>query len=89
MSDRVIVRRASNDEMYEPASPGSEPAYGNPVSDGRAPCIRCGQCGQWSAAAEGHRVDADGIVSPSWWHDVPGCGWHVWLELENWSGGSS
>jgi hypothetical protein len=36
----------------------------------------------------GHEIAADGTVSPSVWHDVPGCGWHVFARLEGWEQGT-
>lgn len=35
----------------------------------------------------GHRVAADGTVTPSLWHDVPECGWHVHGRLDGWTEG--
>lgn len=33
----------------------------------------------------GHTVADDGTLSPSLWHDVPECGWHVMGRLEGWA----
>jgi hypothetical protein len=47
--------------------------------------LRC-DCGKVIRMLD-HRVDAEGLVSPSIWHDVPGCGWHVMGRLEGWDHG--
>ena len=35
----------------------------------------------------GQQISADGTVSPSIWHDVPECGWHIWGKFEGWDQG--
>jgi hypothetical protein len=47
--------------------------------------LRC-NCGKIIRLLD-HNVAADGTVSPSLWHDVPGCGWHVMGRLEGWERG--
>jgi hypothetical protein len=33
-----------------------------------------------------HRIEANGDVNPSLWHDDPGCGWHVYGTFVGWNG---
>lgn len=47
--------------------------------------IRC-NCGL-TIRMLGQKISADGIVSPSIWHDVPECGWHVWGRFADWDHG--
>ena len=35
----------------------------------------------------GQVIAADGTVTPSIWHDVPGCGFHVYGRFEGWDKG--
>jgi hypothetical protein len=45
--------------------------------------LRC-NCGKVIRLLD-HRIKPDGTIEPSVWHDVPGCGWHVFARLEEWS----
>jgi hypothetical protein len=47
--------------------------------------LRC-NCGRVIRLLD-HAVSADGKVSPSIWHDVPECGWHVWGQFKDWDKG--
>jgi hypothetical protein len=33
-----------------------------------------------------HAIGPDGVVTPSLWHDVPECGFHVFGTLDGWQG---
>jgi hypothetical protein len=48
------------------------------------PVIKC-QCGMVFGMGN-HKVGKDGVVSPSWWHNENGCGWHVSITLKDWYG---
>jgi hypothetical protein len=53
------------------------------------PVIRC-NCGMYLGIGL-HHVHPDGRVTASFFHqksdkDPNGCGWHVYIELQNWSG---
>jgi hypothetical protein len=47
--------------------------------------LRC-DCGKVIRMLD-HRVAEDGTVSPSIWHDIPECGWHVHGILQGWEHG--
>lgn len=55
------------------------PAWG--ADERGAVWVRC-VCGE--VMDLDHEVAADGSVSPSLWHDDPGCGWHVSARLLDW-----
>ena len=57
--------------------------YGN--GHAAVPVLRC-NCGKIIRLLD-HHIAADGSLTPSVWHDVPGCGWHVWARLEGWDQG--
>lgn len=39
------------------------------------------QCGETMML--NHEISEDGTVSPSIWHDVPECGWHIYGKLND------
>lgn len=93
MAETVRIPRIKDcDDFY-----AKSPAW-SPVTDGGGrklkPHIRC-NCGQWSGIGL-HHVHADGTVTASFFHarkhehpqgDDTGCGWHVFLILENYDQG--
>ena len=58
-------------------------AYGN-GNDGVV-LVRC-NCGL-TIRMLGQVIEADGTVTPSIWHDVPECGWHIFGEFDDWHAG--
>lgn len=89
MSESVVIPKG---DFGAPA-----PCWIPIVSGGIAsrPLIKC-QCGHISGIGL-HHVHSDGRVTASFFHDVAphpdigypggGCGWHVFLTLQDWSGG--
>jgi len=47
--------------------------------------VRC-NCGL-TIRMLGQKIDTDGMVAPSIWHDVPECGYHVWGRFADWDNG--
>lgn len=48
--------------------------------------VRCGgSCGE--AYRPDHVIEENGNLSPSLVCPTDGCGWHVWIRLDGWSGG--
>jgi hypothetical protein len=94
MADVVLVPKIKKgkDDWYA-KSPAWSPAKdfdGNPEK----PIVRC-NCGQWSGIGL-HHVHADGTVTASFFHatkaqhpqgDDNGCGWHVWIKLQDYDCG--
>lgn len=70
----------------------ARPAWLNVVRHGDKkplrPVIRC-TCGRYCDISN-HHIHPDGTVTGSFLckfdYGSPGCGWHVWLKLENWDG---
>jgi hypothetical protein len=58
-------------------------AFGS--GNGGVVLVRC-NCGL-TIRMLGQTIDADGIVTPSIWHDVPECGWHVYGRFQDWDAG--
>lgn len=61
----------------------------NSNGDECRPNIRC-QCGEYTDITN-HHIHPDGRVTASYYHHFherpnPGCGWHVYLKLLEWSG---
>ena len=54
---------------------------------GGMPIYACGGCGELLALHPDHRIDAEGNVTASMYHnpDKGGCGWHVFGRLMGWS----
>jgi hypothetical protein len=89
----VILPRAtlgSYGSLEEQGHPGwdlsRDPALVEKHAKGRdvALVLRC-NCGKVIRLLD-HRIAADGTLSPSIWHDIPGCGWHVFGKLQGWDG---
>lgn len=92
MADIVRIPEAVESEWY-----AKSPAWAQPVDTAGnklKPIIRC-NCGQWSGIGL-HHVHADGRVTASFFHatkaqhpqgDDSGCGYHVYLVLDKYSGG--
>ena len=74
----VVIQKDPTGKARDDAEP--KPAWGR-YSTG-AVWIRC-QCGD--VLSLDHDIAADGTVSPSLWHDSPGCGWHIHGKLEGWA----
>ncbi len=51
---------------------------------GPAAFVTCSSC-EKSASLSGHKIDADGKVTPSLACPEPGCDWHVFVTLEGWA----
>jgi len=92
MAETVRIPEAKEGPTWYDRSP----AWAQPTQDGKPvkPIIRC-NCGQWSGIAL-HHVHADGRVTKSFFHatkaqhpmgDDSGCGWHVFLVLDGYTGG--
>lgn len=47
--------------------------------------LRC-NCGKIIRLLD-HQVAQDGRITPSIWHDIPDCGWHVYGRLDGWEQG--
>lgn len=74
----VLIQQDANPGKPK-ANSEPKPAWGR-FAGGEA-WVRC-QCGQ--VLYLDHDVAADGTVSPSLWHDEPGCGYHVMATLQGW-----
>jgi hypothetical protein len=77
MSGLVIIPRTDLRKSFVPPMP----AWGRDTSGALFIRCACGIC----MGIDDHTVDAAGNVTPSLWHDEPGCGWHVWGQLEGWT----
>ena len=93
MAETVRIPEIREGMDWYAKSPGWSQAVD---TDGKLvkPTIRC-NCGQWSGIRL-HHVHADGHVTNSFFHatkeqhpmgDASGCGWHVFLILDNYHGG--
>lgn len=47
--------------------------------------LSCPRCELPAALSAQHRVEADGRVEPSVFHDAPECGFHEFVMLEGWA----
>lgn len=84
MNDRVILKHTADVPglTYDPLTWHREehPVLGTQVIS------VCEKGHQSWLSAKGHTVTEDGTVSPSYVCPVDGCGWHVWVRLDGWSG---
>jgi hypothetical protein len=55
-----------------------KPAWGRDASG--EIFIRCG-CGKCINLDPQHKIDNNGVINPSVWHDDPKCGWHQFVQL--------
>lgn len=72
----VLIPRDPNNARKRNVEP--MPAWGR---NEHGVWIRC-RCGL--PMSIDHEIAADGAVTPSLWHDVPECGWHIHGKLEDW-----
>src|SRR4051812_12066115 len=92
----VTIPRLQGEHAHDriPNSPGwiRTVAY-NDEKKVMKPIIRC-NCGELIALHHDHHIHPDGRVTASFYdlrqlvaHEKPeGCGWHVYLTLEDWTG---
>lgn len=84
MSDIIQVPKATAETTKE-SGPAWFPVK-NSKGELRRPYIQC-KCGSMLACGN-HHIHPDGRVTLSWHHaeQMPGCGWHVHIQLMDWDG---
>lgn len=88
MSDRITIPNADLQRSNYPCWIRAVNSKGETIK----PNIIC-KCGV-TLGMGNHSIDAEGNVNVSWYHkkgavypeDPDGCGWHVFLKLEGWTG---
>jgi hypothetical protein len=96
MAETITIPKLSDEGSIWDDYPVVEKPGWFSVTDGDGkvlkPLIRC-NCGSVSGIGL-HHVHTDGSITASFFHkkgtvypeDPDGCGWHVYLKLENWTG---
>jgi len=80
---KMIAQSKNAEEFWSVKNPGQ---WRGLKADGvRTAGLSCPDCGQVASLSH-HKIDQDGIVTPSVVCPTEGCKFHEWIKLDGWSG---
>lgn len=86
MSDRITLQHCKSNRLEE-AKPLDWVITGERFPDDlRVVVTKCGGCGRDQTIGQKHSIDRQGVVNPSYVCAF-NCGWHVWVQLADWTHG--